>query len=95
MENINISISFEESLKKLNIEDYKDRILKSNSHGELFHINDYIALAKYINASNSNFREWFEDIVKQAEEKWIRPESIFQHIRRIFVEQYSKNYNNE
>jgi len=73
---------FNDALKKLNIEDYKERIWNSNSHGELFHIIDYIKLAEF--EDTSWFRRWFEDVVKMAEENWDRPESIFQHILKIF-----------
>ena len=42
-------MNFEEALKKLNIEDYKEAIFNSNSHGELFHLMDYILLHQYDN----------------------------------------------
>ena len=31
-------------------------------------------------------REWFEEMVKFAEEEWNRPESVFQHIDKLFAE---------
>ena len=80
-------MSFGEALRKLNIEDYGDRIFNSNSHGELFHLFDYINIAKWIDEKSLPlFREWFIDIVKQAEAKWKRPESVFQHMPRILSE---------
>ena len=33
-------MNFEEALKKLDIEEYEERIINSNSHGELFHLQD-------------------------------------------------------
>lgn len=71
-------MTFKEALKKLNIEDYGDRIFHSNSHGELFHCRDYILLAQWDDVSW--FRDWFERVVKFTEDNWERPESIFQHI---------------
>jgi len=35
-------VNFQEALKILNIEEYGERIFRSNSHGELFHCIDYI-----------------------------------------------------
>jgi len=75
-------MNFQEALKILNIEDYRERIYNSNSHGELFHLADYIQIADVLKDTEdaSVFREDFENIVKSAEENWERPESIFQHI---------------
>jgi hypothetical protein len=70
---------FLEALQKLDIEDYGDRIFSSNSHGELFHIMDYIYIAEN-NEDPSWFKAWFESMIKMAEENWNRPESVFQHI---------------
>ena len=73
--------AFKKALKRLNIEDYYSRIFNSSSHGELFHLGDYIMLAEMDEASW--FREWFERVVSFAEKKWKRPESVFQHIPKI------------
>ena len=73
--------SFKEALEMLGIEDYEERIFNSNSHGELIHLMDYFLLAETFGDAEG-FREWFESIVKWAEESWSRPESIFQHIPR-------------
>ena len=72
-------MTFKEALKKLNIEDYEERILNSTSRGELFHCADYIILAKAIKPG-SDFRTWFVEVVEFAERTWQRPESVFQHI---------------
>jgi len=77
-------MNFKEALKKLNIEDYGDRIMKSNSCGELFHIWDYFEYAKQ--EDTSWFRELFESAVEMAEKNWTRPESVFQHIPQIFCD---------
>jgi len=79
-------MTFGEALKILNIEDYCDRIANSNSRGELFHISDYIGIAEWTKDDPKWFRGWFEEIIKFAERKWKRPESIFQHIP-TFLEQ--------
>ena len=78
-------MTFEESLKSLGIEDYSDRIFNSNSHGELFHLLDYILLAEHF-TDKELFRELFEEIVKLAEQQWKRPESVFQHIPKLLKE---------
>jgi len=75
-------MTFKEALKKLNIEDYGERILNSNSHGELFYLADYIEFAKLDDVSW--FRVCFEAAIKMAEKQWVRPESVFQHIPKIF-----------
>jgi hypothetical protein len=79
-------MNFKDAIKKLNIEDYGERIFNSNSRGELFHLKDYILIAETIE-DTSWFREWFIAIVKEAEEKWERPESIFQHILKLLTEE--------
>ena len=74
-------------LKKLNIEDYADKIFKSNSHGELSHLEDYIIIAEYFNEETvKQFRNWFVKVVEEAEQKWKRPESIYQHILKIIID---------
>jgi hypothetical protein len=73
-------MEFKEALEKLGIEDYADRILKSNSHGELFHLQQYYELAK-MGANKEKFRKKFIKAVEYAEKNWERPESVFQHIR--------------
>lgn len=80
----NKNFNFKESLEFLNIVDYGERIFNSNSHGELFHLQQYCIMAKYLNehGDNSWFREWFEDVISQAE-GWGRPQSIYQHIGKI------------
>lgn len=72
-----------EALEKLGIEDYADKIVSSNSTGELFHTLDYFFLAKTLKKDAGWFRTWFENIVEQANEKWERPESVYQHIIKL------------
>jgi hypothetical protein len=83
-------MNFQEALKVLGIEDYAERIFKSNSHGELFHIEQYFTLAETFKDNAGWFRQWFEEVVKFAEQNWQRPESVFQHISKILVEQMSE-----
>ena len=85
-------MNFDEALKKLGIEDYSERIFHSNSHGELFHLMDYVCLAQSLEEYEPGaFREWFDGVVKQAEETWNRPESIFQHIYSIVKDNLPDN----
>lgn len=84
-------MTFKQALKRLNIEDYTDRILNSNSHGELFHIADYIMLAQLFEEQPELFRPWFVSIVTFAEKNWQRPKSIFQHIPRMLDEMVDQN----
>ena len=79
-------MTFPEALKILGIEEYQERIFKSNSHGELFHLAEYINLARWVKEKGiapeqiKAFTEWFKEGVIEAEKKWQRPESVFQHI---------------
>ena len=86
-------MTFNEALKYLKIEEFKERIFNSNSHGELFHIGDYINLAIEIEEGSDveYFSAWFKDTVKEAEKEWKRPESIFQHIPRLLAEQLDRD----
>jgi hypothetical protein len=76
-----------QALSVLGIEKYKERIINSNSHGELFHLYDYIILAKNIGRTTW-FPIWFDGIINEAEKSWERPESVFQHIGKIFLSQF-------
>jgi hypothetical protein len=78
-------MTFKEALQRLNIEDYGERIFNSNSHGELFHLQEYITIAEAFD-DTTWFRDWFIEIVEYAEKNWKRPESIFQHIIRALKE---------
>ena len=75
-------MTFKDSLKILNIEDFEERIWNSNSKGELFHLDQYILMAKSME-NPENFRDWFLKIVTYADENWQRPESVFQHILKF------------
>ncbi len=77
--------SFDKALKKLNIEDYGERIFNSNSHGELLHLSDYIFIAN-LTEDMTWFRDWFIEVVESAEKHWERPQSIFQHIFKVLSE---------
>ena len=76
-------MTLEDALKKLGIEDYGDRIFKSNSHGELSHLADYCWMAE-LGLDAEWFRPRFLEAIEMAAENWSRPESVFQHIPRIF-----------
>jgi len=74
--------NFNEALQVLGIEKYAERIWHSNSHGELFHLEQYVDMANAIGETDW-FAEWVDHIVKWAEKEWDRPESVFQHLFRI------------
>lgn len=79
-------MDFKEAIAFLEIEEYGERIFNSNSHGELFHLDDYILIAEKIpKESVPVFKRFFESVVKYAEENWDRPESVFQHILKIIL----------
>jgi len=78
-------MTFKEILTILGIEKYEKRILSSNSHGELFHLLQYAELAEKVGKTDW-FPKWFSIVVKEAEVTWKRPESVFQHIKRILIE---------
>ena len=83
-------MTLQDALKILHIEKYENRIMNSNSHGELFHLMDYVVLAEtYENESEearNKFSEWFDKVVEFAEKNWKRPESVFQHISKIYLD---------
>ena len=85
-----IVTNLDEALRILNISDYKERILNSNSHGELFHVYQYIELAQIFKHVPHNFRDWFVAVVSFAEKEWQRPESVFQHITTLLNHALSK-----
>ncbi len=80
-------MTFKEALRILDIEDFGKRIFNSNSHGELFHLADYIWLAENLVPEDAKyFRQWFIRLVGFAEEEWERPESVFQHVMEFFAD---------
>ncbi len=78
-------MTFEEALKVLDIEDYKKQIFESNSKGELFHLMDYVCLARGFQENPKFFRKWFIEVVEATKKEWKRPESVYQHIGTIFI----------
>jgi len=84
-------ISFGDSLKFLNIYDYRDRIFESNSKGHLFHLSNYSMMASIFKHSykgdlevfKDKFRKEFIRVVDYTEKNWERPESVFQHIHKL------------
>lgn len=83
----NEQISFKEALKILDIQEYEERIFNSNSHGELFHLQDYIDVAKFFKGYPTAvpvFKRHFEECVEDAYKNWKRPQSVFQHIKKFF-----------
>lgn len=77
---------FEDAIKLLELDDYRIRIFESNSRGELFHLEDFVMLAKCFGHNptlRAEFKIHFRKIVSYAEENWDRPESVFQHIPKI------------
>ena len=83
-------MNLKEALKTLNIYDYKDKIINSNSRGEIVHLLDYIHIAQQIEHPEK-FRPWFEKIVEFAKHEWQRPESVYQHIYKILVESWEQD----
>ncbi len=79
-------MTFDESLKLLNIEDYKDRIMGSSSHGELMHLVDYVSIAMTFKNTDMGlgwFRPLFVQLVESTAREWQRPESVYQHMPRL------------
>ena len=79
-------MTFDEALEKLRITDLRNRIWNSNSHGELFHLGDYIAIAEH--AQDDELRmaingELIRESVSFAESNWSNPEHVFQHMPKM------------
>jgi len=82
-------MNFHEAIEMLGIEKYRHKILTSNSHGELFHLQQYVEIAEAFKDDKRfllSFPKWFDAVVKAAEEKWERPQSVYQHILKILRE---------
>ena len=78
-----MSMSFGKALSLLGISDYADKIISSNSRGEMGHLLSYISIARHYEANKEDvswFRNWFITVVEGAKDHWERPESIYQHI---------------
>ena len=82
-------MNLDEALQELGIEKYKQRIVQSNSRGELFYLDQYFTLAEIVKKNNDKewFSKWFEEVVKYADENLERPSSVFQHIHKILANQ--------
>ncbi len=80
-------MTFTEACARLGISEYEERILKSNSHGELFHLADYFRWAETVSDDNlEGFKIAFEVCVRSAGKSWRRPESVFQHMPQCFAD---------
>ncbi len=84
-------MNFKEALKKLDIEDYSKKIFSSSSTGELFHLEQYIVIAEDLKNEDGWFRDWFEGVIKFAEDKWGRPDSVYQHVLTILLQHMDNN----
>ena len=83
----NGKMSFKDALGILKIPEFEDRIINSNSKGELMHVIQYYELAEVIKNSAYMlewFPEWFKAVIDVAEKEWKRPESVYQHIGKLF-----------
>lgn len=84
--------TFDAVCEYLQIPEFSKRIFNSNSKGELFHIYDYVAIAKRWQGSTDLFRELFLHLVNLAETKWERPDSVFQHLHKsIYLAAFELN----
>lgn len=72
-------MSIADAMRELCVEDFTKRIIGSSSRGELFHVFDYLNIAK-MRGDKSWFRPFLLRVVEYAEKNWERPESCFQHI---------------
>lgn len=80
-------MSFKDVLEILGIEKYEQRIMDSNSYGELFHLQQYVNLSKIVGKTDW-FPIWFDGVVDSAEKSWRRPESVFQYIEKILLDHH-------
>ncbi len=89
-------MKFTEVCATLGIEEYAERIFNSNSHGELFHLQTYYHMSERIIPDKvPEFKEWFDGIVKHAEDTWERPESVFQHMEKLLTHDIMKCFKND
>jgi hypothetical protein len=84
-------MTFREALDILGISEFHDRIINSNSHGELFHLGQYFDFVRVFEQASDGDKQWFvgffKGCVEHAEKTWKRPESVFQHIGKILLAQ--------
>ena len=93
----NNDMNFKEALDILKIPEFEDRIINSNSKGELMHVVQYYEMAELVKNLESShdwladyFSKWFKAIVEAVKKEWKRPESVYQHVEKLF-----KNHLNE
>ena len=87
-------MTFKKICDELGIGKYAERIFNSNSHGELFHLHDYVVILEWANRDSKfkdSFPSWFEGVVKWADDTWERPDSVFQHIVKLLEEESNNN----
>lgn len=87
-------MNFKEALKKLDIEDYGEKIFSSSSTGELFHLEQYKDIAEVLDNEDGWFRDWFKGVIKFAEDKWGRPDSVYQHVLTILLQHIDEHEEN-
>jgi hypothetical protein len=88
LSNVN-QLTFEEVLQILGISEYETAIMNSNSHGELFFIEQYYRLASII-GKTLWFSRWFKMKVRHAKLHWKRPESVYQHLIKLLADEYNE-----
>lgn len=85
-------MTFIESCIKLGIEDYAEQIFKSSNTGTLYHIPQYIAMAKCIPNPEEWFRSWWDLMIDATKEDGIPINSFFLNAGSILVE-LDKHFN--
>ncbi len=73
--------SFKDICTILGIPEYTEAIFSSNSHGELFHTQDYYDLAERLGDRDpAIFVKCFKHYDEIAKREWQRPQSWYQHL---------------
>lgn len=94
-----------QAFELMGIPELHDRAFHSNSHGELFHMMDYIQLARYAVTNRSVMEGMTDDIMEMVslhvmgayitsviewtDANWERPDSAFQHMPRLVSDMFS------
>lgn len=76
-------MTLEEMFQELDLSEYVDAILNSNSRGELMHVAKYRPFLKIPKEDRKWFKPAFVRMVEHSK-SFERPASVYQHVDRIF-----------
>lgn len=83
--------SAKSAVERLKLSEYWERIFNSSSRGELWFLEKYIRLNAAVKDDDiDEIKGFFDVAIKEIEETWERPESMWQHPEKMIVLGMSK-----